>query len=121
MGAYPYLSDLILALTGIDIPLKIATFGFCLAMALLSAIWVLGKDLQRRQDLGYFPELKIKDKNPNDKKSKKKDTLRVLPSKEIATNIGVISGLFGILGARLFHILEYPEKFIADPIGMLFA
>jgi phosphatidylglycerol---prolipoprotein diacylglyceryl transferase len=128
LGAYPYVSDLIFALTGLDIPIKIATFGFCLASALLFAIFVLGKELARRQALGYFQEVKVLDKKgakseTSSKKNKKEkaDEYRVVPPKEIATNIGVISGLFGIVGARLFHILEYPERFIQDPIGMLFA
>src|SRR5690606_3779525 len=28
---------------------------------------------------------------------------------------------FGILGARVFHILEYPQEFLQNPWGMIFS
>lgn len=132
MGAYPYISDLIFAITGVQIPLKIATFGFFLATALLSAIWIFGKEIERRMQLGYVPRVKIPDKTKKSepqqkqkkkgKKNEKKEApWRELTAKEIATNLGVLGGLTGIIGARLFHIFEYPEKFLNDPIAMLTA
>ena len=36
-------------------------------------------------------------------------------------NITLIAAVCGIIGAKLFHILEYIDDFMADPIGSIFA
>ena len=40
--SYPYLSDVVKALTGIDIPLPIATFGLMVAAAMVAVGWTMG-------------------------------------------------------------------------------
>lgn len=50
----------------------------------------------------------------------KEVTEEVLPHK-LAGNILMVTGLFGILGAKIFHNLENFDRFLADPIGEFFS
>ncbi len=38
---------------------------------------------------------------------------------QLAGNVLVVAGVFGLLGAKLFHNLEYFDNFIKDPLGEL--
>lgn len=42
-----------------------------------------------------------------------------MPTHQLVSDITVIGAIFGVIGARLFHILEYPDQFLADPLAML--
>jgi len=39
---------------------------------------------------------------------------------ELVTGLAVTMVGFGIVGARIFHLLEYPQAFLDDPWGMIF-
>lgn len=72
-------------------PLSIATFGLMVAVALLAAAYILQTDFQRR--------------------GIKADAFLIIG----------IAGLAGIAGARLYHVLESPAEFFADPWPQLFS
>jgi len=72
-------------------PLTIPTFGLMVATGLFVAAYVLQADFRRR--------------------GTKADAFLI---------IGV-AGLVGILGARLYHVLETPEEFFAHPWPMIFS
>ncbi|MFZ0519693.1 MAG: prolipoprotein diacylglyceryl transferase [Candidatus Acidiferrales bacterium] len=74
-------------------PLTIPTFGLMVACAMLSAYFVLRADLARRGIAG--------------KKSGEAETLIAAPC------------LAGFVGAKLYHLLESPAEFFADPIHLL--
>ena len=72
-------------------PISIPTFGLMVALGLALAAYVLQADLNRRGVTG-----------------------------DAFLMIG-IAGLTGIVGARLYHVLESPREFIADPWPQLFS
>jgi phosphatidylglycerol:prolipoprotein diacylglycerol transferase len=72
-------------------PLTIPTFGLMVATGLLVAAYVLQADFLRRRI--------------------KTDAFLVIG----------IAGLAGIVGARLYHVLEAPREFFADPWPQLFS
>jgi phosphatidylglycerol:prolipoprotein diacylglycerol transferase len=72
-------------------PLAIATFGLMVAVALLAAAYILQADFHRR--------------------GIKADAFLIIG----------IAGLAGIAGARLYHVLESPAEFFADPWPLLFS
>lgn len=72
-------------------PVAIATFGLMVAVALLAAAYILQADFQRR--------------------GIKADAFLIIG----------IAGLAGIAGARLYHVLESPWEFFADPWPQLFS
>jgi phosphatidylglycerol:prolipoprotein diacylglycerol transferase len=82
-------------------PLTIPTFGLMVATGLLVAAYVLQADFDRRRDSflkhGYLKE--GKEPSHHD---------------EGFLIIG-IAGLTGLVGARLYHVLESPRELMADP------
>jgi len=58
---YPTISHLIYDLFGVNIPLPIQTFGFWVAMAFLSAYYVISKELERKEKEGLLDSIKVKE------------------------------------------------------------
>src|SRR6202041_3495234 len=75
--------------------LTIPTFGLSVPCAMLLAYFVLRADLSRR--------------GIADSKSGEAETLVASPC------------LAGFVGAKLYHLLETPSEFFADPVGLLFS
>jgi len=73
-------------------PLRIGVYGTMLAIALLCASWVLKREFRRRE------------LNP-----------------ALADSIAFAAMIGGIIGSKIFHVLEYPHTFIADPFGSIFS
>ncbi|MGD1210699.1 MAG: prolipoprotein diacylglyceryl transferase [Candidatus Acidiferrales bacterium] len=74
-------------------PVLIPTFGLMVAVAMLAAYYVLRADLARR---GLAP----------------KDS----PTAEMLIAVPCLAG---IVGAKLYHVLETPRELFADPVGQL--
>jgi prolipoprotein diacylglyceryl transferase len=97
-------------------PLTIPTFGLMVATALLVSAYVLQADFDRRRaHLSRY----------SGSKNHGGDSLlaRVVgrsPQDEGFLIIG-IAGIAGLLGARLYHVLESPSEFFADPWPLLFS
>lgn len=73
-------------------PIRIATYGVMLAIGFLCGLWVLKRDLRRRN----------------------LDT-------DLADSIVFAAMIGGIVGGKLFHILEYPHILLSDPFGAIFS
>jgi phosphatidylglycerol:prolipoprotein diacylglycerol transferase len=82
-------------------PLTIPTFGLMVAVALIVSAYILQADLNRRR-----PQL-----------TRMGCTFH--PDEGFVI-IG-IAGIAGIVGARLYHVLESPREFFAAPWGQLFS
>ena len=67
-----------------------------------------------------FAVLTYMDKEKKKLEKPKKQTVPV-PAREQAVTILLIAAISGIVGAKIFHQLEYWEEFLADPIGSLFS
>src|SRR5580704_3339522 len=87
-------------------PLTIPTFGLMVATGLLVAAYVLQADFDRRR--AYLPAAK---------KAKAEQAER----KDEGFLIIGIAGFAGLVGARLYHVLESPSEFFADPWPLLFS
>ena len=72
-------------------PIQLGTYGIFVAIGLLAAFFIMQKDLRRRGLLA----------DPN-------------------VIVG-LTGLAGLVGARLYHLLESPGEFFADPWPQLFS
>ena len=90
--AYPTLSHLLRGLFGIDIWLPLPMFGL-----MVGAAFLLGLQLAIREAQRLLPQ----------------------QPREIMLNACLWAFFTGIVGARLFHILEYPRQFLADPTAMI--
>jgi hypothetical protein len=89
-----YLKDLVHTVFGVDLPLPIPMFGLMVGIA-------------------FFVGLKVATL----------EVKRLLPSQpaNLMDNAGLIAFFTGLVGARLFHLLEHPREFMADPMAMLFS
>jgi prolipoprotein diacylglyceryl transferase len=83
-------------------PLTIPTFGLMVATALFVSAYVLQAEFDRRRD-----------------------SLEKLPGYSGKRDEGFliigIAGIAGLVGARLYHVLESPREFFADPWPQLFS
>ena len=92
--AYPYLSDVFRDVFGVNLPLPVPTFGLTVAIAFLFSLWVANREVKR-----LIPE------HPP----------------RFMDNVGFISFLAGIVGARIFHLLEHAREFLEHPLEMTFS
>jgi phosphatidylglycerol:prolipoprotein diacylglycerol transferase len=89
--AFPYLTDVFSAL-GFHVPLPVPTFGLLVGIAFFTGKWLAGIEARR-----------------------------LLPAFEpdFMSNVCMTGFIAGIVGARVFHLLEYPRDFLAHPAAML--
>ena len=113
---YPRISDLLTDLFGIDLPLPLYSFGLMVAIAILTATWLARKELDRLYATGQIGPVEIKEQ---DKKGRTR-TVKASPS-ALMWNVMILAAVFGVLGSKLFHIIDYWERFVLDPAGMLFS
>lgn len=184
---YPNLTEFFRRVFDVDIPLPIQTYGLFVALAFLTGIWILIKELKRKEKEGIFKPhkytaivgegAKLKDliisgllgfvigyklfyavtdyalfvADPQgfilsfegsfvgglilgavfayftyrDKNKEKLDVPRreekLLHPYELAGNILVVAGIFGLIGAKIFHNLENFDEFINNPWENLFS
>ncbi|MBN8587042.1 MAG: prolipoprotein diacylglyceryl transferase [Rhodothermia bacterium] len=110
---YPRISDMLRAWFGIDFPMPIYTYGFMLAVAILTASWLAGRELRRLQKIGKLGKLtqKVRDKNG------RISQVTLQPS-DLMSNITVIAAIAGVIGSKVFYILESPG---GDVVAKLFS
>jgi phosphatidylglycerol:prolipoprotein diacylglycerol transferase len=89
--AFPYLTDVLHAL-GINVPLPIPTFGLMVGIAFFLGLQVATREARRL----------VPDQPP-----------------DFTANVGMIGFFSGLIGARLFHLLEHPQEFLDHPMEML--
>ena len=102
--AYPYLSDVFRDIFNVDIFLPLPMFGIFVGLAFYVAVRILKLEIQRKQNLAV----------PLSNASSK------VPLLESIDSFAILAMVSGMLGARFFHILEYPSQFLNDPWGMIF-
>jgi phosphatidylglycerol:prolipoprotein diacylglycerol transferase len=90
--AYPYLTDVLRDVFGLHVPLPVPTFGLMVGIAFLVSL--------------RFANVEVK---------------RLIPAHppRFMDNVGFIGFFAGIIGARLFHLLEHPAEFVEHPMAML--
>lgn len=109
--SYPYLSDVVKAVTGLDVPLPLATFGLMVAFAMLAAAGCLRAELRRLHQAGRIG---------NARRQVAGNWIEAAPQ-DIVPNMTLTVLVAGIVGARLFHILEHSDSFMAAPWEMIFS
>lgn len=103
--AFPFLQDFLTYFLNINVYLPIPTFGAMVAVAFGVSFWIFKLEIVRLENCG----LVVSTLQP-----------RVQFSSQMS-NFSVLVMVSGMIGARLFHILEYPSDFISNPLGMIFS
>jgi len=112
--SYPYLSDLIKATTGHDLPLPLAMFGLFVGIAIVAASAVFKAEVRRLHALSRVGPARVLIR---DGKGATKAT--EVPPENIVSDLTFVVMFAGIAGARLFHILDHLPQFLADPGAMI--
>ena len=114
--SFPYLSDVVKALTGVDVPLPIATFGLMVAAAMLAGAACLRAELRRLHVEGRVGMARRTTSN-----GKGGTAITEMRPEEIVSNLTLAVMFAGIAGARVFHILEHLDTFMLAPLDMIFS
>ena len=115
---YPNLSYILHDLFGTsydNLTQYIQTFGLFLALSFLVAAYTLYLELKRKADQGLFEALPVKDEKGNMKMA--------FPHERVG-DITMVAAISGLLGAKIFAILESVENikaFYSDPIHTFFS
>jgi phosphatidylglycerol:prolipoprotein diacylglycerol transferase len=113
--SYPYLSDLLKDLLGVNIPLPLPMFGLLVASAMVVGTWCLKSELRRLHEAGRIGTVSIKRKRSG------VVTYVDVPPQDLVPDLTVVVFIAGVIGARLFHILEHLDQFRAAPWSMIFS
>jgi len=117
---YPRLSDLLTDLFGIHSPVPIYSFGFMVAVAILTAGSFVGRELDRMYAAGLVPGVRETVRKKDALGREKTRETDASPSILVTTFVG-IAAVLGIAGSKLFHLLENLPEFFADPARLLFS
>ena len=103
---YPTLSDALKDIFGINLPLPIQSFGFCVAISFIFSAWVLLLELKRKEKLGVLSPIKKK----------------VLVGKPAGITELLLMALVGfILGYKLLGIVLEYSHFTDNPQNYVFS
>jgi phosphatidylglycerol:prolipoprotein diacylglycerol transferase len=95
--SFPYITDIANALLGTHWALPIPTFGVVVAAAIVLATSVARREAKRLAAIGKLP----------------------FRAHLVVGDLALVSALAGIVGARIFYILDHPLQFIADPTALI--
>lgn len=115
---YPRLSDIFQDLFGFSLPFPIYSFGAMVAVAVIVAAWLIGRELDRMYREGRLPSVKVE--APKDGKNKRRRQEEASPAALMGT-LTILALVTGFAGAKLFHILENLDEFAASPGRMIFS
>ncbi len=114
--SYPFLGDAVKALTGADLPLPLPTFGLLVVAAMFAAAWYLKTELRRLHQAGRIGNARRQSKD-----AQGAPVWIEAPPQDIVSDLTFTVMLAGIIGARVFHILEHLDSFAAAPWDMIFS
>jgi len=97
--SFPYITDILNAALGTHWMLPIPTFGVVVAAAIVIATSLARMEARRLEATGRLP-----------------------PSTHgVVGDLALVSAMAGLVGARVFHIIDHPAAFLADPTAMIFS
>ncbi len=113
---YPRITDIFSDLFGFEFPVPLFSFGLMVATALLTAAWLARKEMDRMYAAGQLKAVEIKEPGKNGRVK----TVKASPSALVWTML-LIAAVVGVAGSKLFHIIDYWERFVLDPVSIIFS
>jgi phosphatidylglycerol---prolipoprotein diacylglyceryl transferase len=97
--SFPYLGDLFRVALGVNVPLPIPMFGLFVALAVVLAAHTFSLNVRRAEAVDRLPA----------------------GSHRLVSDLAVITLLAGIVGARVFHILDHLPEYAGNPASLVFS
>ena len=97
--SFPYITDILNAVLGTHWALPIPTFGVVVTAAIAIGTSVARLEVRRKEAVGQLPE----------------------STHVLVGDLAVVCAIAGLVGARVFHIVDYSAQFVADPAAMIFS
>lgn len=97
--SFPYLEDLLRVGLGVNLPLPIPMFGLCVALAVVLSARMFSLNIRRAEGLDRLPA----------------------GSHRLVSDLAAITLLAGLVGARVFDVLDHLQSFAADPWSFIFS
>ena len=97
--SFPYVTDVANAIFGTQWYLPVPVFGVVVLIAVFLSTLVFGKEVARYEAHGVVPG----------------------GTGALVADLVFVGVLTGIVGARIFHLLEYTDEFLARPASMIFS
>lgn len=97
--AFPFVTDMLNALLGTQWQLPIPTFGVLVVAAIAIATAVMRAETKRLEAHGRLER----------------------GTHALVGDLAFVSAFAGIVGARVFHVVDHADLFIADPAAMVFS
>ncbi len=97
--------------------ITVYSYGFMLVVAVLTAAWLAGKELDRLYRNGRVGSVRV----PVEEGKKGRTRMREVSPSHIIWTLATLAAVTGIIGARTLFILENLDQFARDPFGMIFA
>ncbi len=99
--------------------LTIHSFGAMVALAVLAAAWLTGREFDRLYAAGRLKGVRLPVEAKD--KGRRRNTMQVVSPSALVGTLVVLVVVFGFAGAKLFHILENLPDFFANPGAMIFS
>jgi phosphatidylglycerol:prolipoprotein diacylglycerol transferase len=96
--SFPYVSDILNAVFGTEWHLPIPMFGILVVAAIVAPTCVTRREVGRYEANGTLPPL----------------------THVLVADLALVSAVAGLIGARLFHVLDHADQFVTDPASMIF-
>jgi phosphatidylglycerol---prolipoprotein diacylglyceryl transferase len=119
---YPRLTDLLRDFVGIDPPFDLYTYGLMVATSILLAAWLTRIDLDRKYREGQIGPIEIREKTAKGRTR----AVQTSPSAIVWTMM-IVAAFFGVVGAKIFHIIDNfgqfmltPGRYLLTPDGLAF-
>lgn len=103
--AFPYVSDAINFYLGTNFDLPLATFGAFVAIAILVGTQIATYEVTRLQRNGAFNLDSLSDS-------------LFIPA-DLVGRLAFVGVMVGVIGAKLFDVIEHPDELMSDPINVL--
>ena len=113
---YPRISDLTLDLFGFAFPIPLYSFGLMVALAILTATAMTRVEVDRLFAKGLFNPVRAK---VTDDKGREK--VQLTSPSALLWNMAVLAAVFGVIGSKLFHIIDYWDEFVQNPLAWIFS
>jgi phosphatidylglycerol---prolipoprotein diacylglyceryl transferase len=97
--SFPYVTDGANAVFGTQWHLPVPTFGIVVLVAVFLSTLVFGKEVARRETLGVVPA----------------------GTGSLVNDLVFVGVFVGILGAKVFDLLEHTDELAAHPVNMIFS